>query len=553
MKPSATPTAHRPTVLATRGMVSTPNYLASAAGLRVLQAGGNAIDAAIAAAAVCSVVYPHMCSIGGDNFWLIYDAKTRTVRALNGSGRSGERCSIDLYHRLGNANAIPPRGFLAANTVPGAVDGWATAYEYGRWTLGTKLLWSSLFDEAILYAEAGYPVSPSQAVWTARDIEDDANPLRGLQRWEGFRRTFLRPDGRPYRPGEVMEQPALARTLKTIAYGGGRFFYEGDITRRIVQYLDRHGGVLTERDFYEHRSDWIEPIRVGYRGCEVYGFPPNTQGVAALMILSILSHFDLKRWGEGTIDYCHLQVEATKLAFADRDRWVTDPAFVSIPLDRLLSTRYAQDRAALINMSRAAAHYHPGIAKGDTVFIAAVDAAGNGVSMLQSLYFDFGSGIVAGDTGVLLQNRGTFFSLDPTHVNRLEPRKRTFHTLIPALLLKDGRLYLVYGSMGGEGQPQTQAALVTRIVDFGFGLQEAIEAPRWLYGRTWGMTATDLILEARIPSSVVEGLRRRGHPIRVVGEWDDLMGHAQAILIDPGTGVRHGGADPRGDGLALGY
>ncbi len=547
------PTAHRPTVLATQGMVVTPHYLASAAGLRVLQAGGNAIDAAIAAAAVCSVVYPHMCSIGGDNFWLIYDAKTRTVRALNGSGRSGERCTIDLYRSMGNADAIPRRGFLAANTVPGAVDGWATVHDYGRWNLGTKLLWSSLFEEAVEYAEAGYPVTPSQAVWTARNTEDGSDPLRGLQRWEGFRRTFLKPDGRPYQPGEVMKQPELARTLKTIAYGGGRFFYEGDITRRIVRYLDRHGGVLTERDFYEHRSDWVEPIRADYRRHAVHGFPPNTQGVAALMILGILSHFDLRRLGEGTVDYYHVQVEGTKLAFADRDRWVTDPACTRIPVDRLLSPRYTQDRARLINMTRAVPHYEPGLVKGDTVYIGTVDSAGNGVSMLQSIYFDFGSGIVAEDTGVLLQNRGTFFSLDPMHVNRLEPRKRTFHTLIPAMLLKDDRLFMVYGTMGGEGQPQTQSALVTRIVDFGFGLQEAIEAPRWLYGRTWGMTTTDLLLESRIPTSVVDGLRHRGHPVRVVGAWDDVMGHAQAILIHPETGVRHGGADPRGDGQALGY
>ncbi len=546
-------TAHRPTVLAPRGMVVTPHYLASAAGLRVLQAGGNAIDAAIAAAAVCSVVYPHMCSIGGDNFFLIYDAKTRSVRALNGSGRSGERCTIDLYRRAGNGNVIPSRGFLAANTVPGAVDGWATAHEYSRWNLGTKVLWSSLFEEAIRYAEEGYPVTPSQAVWTIKNTEDAADPHRGLQRWEGFRRTFLRPDGRPLRAGEMMKQPDLARTLKSIAFGGGRFFYEGDITRRIVRYLDQHGGVLTERDFYDHHSDWVEPIRVDYRGWTVHGFPPNTQGMAALLILSILSHFDLQRIGEGTADYYHLQVEATKLAFADRDRWVTDPTALRAPVERLLSRRYTQDRAHLINMTRSVTRYEPGPMKGDTVYIGAVDAAGNGVSMLQSIYFDFGSGIVAGDTGVLLQNRGTFFSLDPTHVNHLAPRKRTFHTLIPAMLLKGDRLFLVYGTMGGEGQPQTQSALVTRIVDFGFGLQEAIEAPRWLYGRTWGMTTTDLCVEGRIPSSVVDGLRHRGHPVRVVGAWDDVMGHAQAILIEPATGVRHGGADPRGDGQALGY
>jgi len=534
-------------------MVASPHYLASAAGLRVLQAGGNAIDAAIAAAAVCSVVYPHMCAIGGDNFWLIYDAKARTIRALNGSGRSGERCSIEQYHRMGLMNAIPARGFLAANTVPGAVDGWAEAHEHGRRRLGTKLLWSALFEEAIAYAESGFPVTPSQALWTARNTADAGDPLRSLQRWEGFRRTFLMRDGRPYGPGEVMTQPELARTLKTIACEGGRIFYEGDIARRIVRDLEAHDGLLTERDFLEHHSDWVDPIGVTYRGCSAYGFPPNTQGVAALMILSILNHFDLQRVGEGTADYYHLLVEATKLAFADRDRWVTDPAFHAIPLDHLLSPHHTEGRARQIQMNKAAARVQPAPIAGDTVFIGAVDAHGNGVSMLQSIYFDFGSGIVAGDTGVLLQNRGTFFSLDPKHVNRLEPRKRTFHTLIPAMLLKDDRLVLVYGTMGGEGQPQTQSALVTRIIDFGFGVQEAIEAPRWLYGRTWGMTSNDLFLEARIPASVVDGLGQRGHPVRVVGAWDDLMGHAAAIRIDPQTGVRQGGADPRGDGLAIGF
>ncbi len=553
MSPPADATAHRPTVLALRGMVASPHYLASAAGLRMLQAGGNAIDAAIAAAAVCSVVYPHMCSIGGDNFWLIYDAKAKAVRALNGSGRSGERCSIVLYHRMGGLNAIPARGFLAANTVPGAVDGWATAHEYGRSSLGTTLVWSALLEEAVAYAESGFPVSPSQAVWTGRNVQDEGDPLRGLQRWEGFRGTFLHPDGRPYDAGEVMKQPELARTLKTLASGGGRFFYEGDIARRIVRYLETHGGVLTERDFTEHRSDWVEPIRAGYRGYAVHGFPPNTQGIAALMILNILNQFDPKRFGEGTVDYYHLLVEATKLAFADRDRWVTDPSSHAIPLDHLLSPHHAEDRARQIQMNQAAARVEPAGIAGDTVFIGAVDAQGNGVSMLQSIYFDFGSGIVAGDTGVLLQNRGTFFSLDPKHINRLEPRKRTFHTLIPAMLLKDERLVLVYGAMGGEGQPQTQSALVTRITDFGFGVQEAIEAPRWLYGRTWGMTSNDLFLEARIPASVVDGLGQRGHPVRVVGAWDDLMGHAAAIRIDPQTGVRQGGADPRGDGLAIGF
>jgi gamma-glutamyltranspeptidase/glutathione hydrolase len=311
--------------------------------------------------------------------------------------------------------------------------------------------------------------------------------------------------------------------------------------------------MLTAADFQEQQAHWVQPLTTTYRGYDVYGCPPNTQGLTALQILNILAHFDVAGLGEDSPDYYHLQVEATRLAFADRDRWLTDPDFHVIPVAQLLSRSYAQERAGLIDMQRAAPPSTAGAIPGDTVYIAVVDAAGHAVSMLQSLYFDFGSGIVAGDTGVLLQNRGSFFSLDPAHVNRLEPHKRTFHTLIPAMLLRQGRLSLVYGTMGGEGQPQTQAALVTRIVDFGYEVQAAIEAPRWLYGRTWGTATGNLYLEGRMPQVIAQVLAHRGHPVRVVAPWDELLGHAQAVRIDPSTGIRQGGADPRGDGLAIGY
>ena len=544
--------AFRPTVLGPRAMVATPHYLASAAGLRVLHAGGNAIDAAIAAAAVCSVVYPHMCSIGGDAFWLIYNAQTATVRGLNGSGRSGVRCSIEQYQKSGYAT-IPSRGFLAANTVPGAVDSWGVAYAYGQEHFGSRLSWASLLEDAIAYAEAGFAVTQSQEQWTIRDTMDAANTLGTLQQFEGFRRTYLTTSGAPYQAGERMRQPALAQTFKAIASQGSRELYEGAVARAIVQYLARHHGMLTAEDFQAQQAEWVEPLHTTYRGYDAYGLPPNSQGLTALQLLNILEHFDVAGMGEENPDYYHVQIEATKLAFADRDRWITDPDFQPVPLAHLLSPTYAQQRASLIDMQCASPYYTAGDMPGDTVYIAVVDAAGHAVSMLQSLYFDFGSGIVAGDTGVLLQNRGSFFSLDQAHVNRLAPRKRTFHTLIPAMLLLHGHLFLVYGTMGGEGQPQTQAALVSRIVDFGYEVQAAIEAPRWLYGRTWGMATRDLFLEGRIPPPIVQELARRGHPVRVVAPWNELLGHAQAIRIDPATGVRQGGADPRGDGLAVGY
>lgn len=275
--------------------------------------------------------------------------------------------------------------------------------------------------------------------------------------------------------------------------------------------------------------------------------------MASLEILNILNQYEVKKLGEGTADYYHLIIEAIKESFIDRDRYLSDPEFVKIPLDYLLSKQHALEQAARISMTKAASKKKPLDPKGDTVWIGAVDKEGNAVSLIQSIYHDFGSGIVAGNTGVLLQNRGSFFSLDPNHVNHLEPHKRTFHTLNPAMLLKNGKPYLVYGTMGGEGQPQTQAALVTRIVDFGMTPQEAITAPRWLYGRTWGASSNDLKLEGRIPSEVVAELKKRGHPVKVVADFTDTMGHAGAILVNQETGVLEGGTDVRGDGLAAGF
>ncbi len=538
--------------MAPRGMVSAPHYLASEAGAAVLRRGGTAIDAAIAAAAVLSVVYPHMCSVGGDNFWLIWDARAGVLKALNGSGRSGACCTIEYYRQHGADGAIPYRGFLAANTVPGAVDGWGTAYAYSRERLGSPVPWGDLLRDAIRYAEDGYPVTGSQEYWTTVNLDAAAGPQRNLQRFEGFRRTYVTAGGRAYRNGEVLRQPHLARTLATVAAEGARVLYEGPIARQMAAYLGAGGGVLTDRDFAEHHSDWVEPLTARYRETVAAGFPPNTQGVAALSILNILNHLNVRSFGEATADYVHAVVEATKLAFADRDRWVTDPAFLPAPTDRLLDPGYGGERAREIAMDRAG-RYAPGNVGGDTAFLAAVDEARNAVSLIQSIYHDFGSAIVAGETGVLLQNRGAFFSLDRNHPNRLEPRKRTFHTLIPAMLLREGRPYLAYGTMGGEGQPQTQAAVVTRVVDFGQNVQQAIEAPRWLYGRTWGDASGALQLEGRFPVAVTDELARRGHLVRRLPDWTETMGHAQAILIDPETGILWGGADPRGDGAAIGF
>ncbi|MDR1311187.1 MAG: gamma-glutamyltransferase, partial [Burkholderiaceae bacterium] len=330
-------------------------------------------------------------------------------------------------------------------------------------------------------------------------------------------------------------------------------FYTGDIAKKIVADLQANGGILTENDFASHTADWVKPLTVDYRAYTAYNLPPNTQGMASLAILNILNNLNVKKLGEGTADYYHVIVEATKEAFLDRDKYLSDPAFVKIPLDALLSKAHGRKQAKRIKMNVASRDLKPLDPKGDTIWLGVVDKEGNAVSLIQSIYHDFGSAIVPKGTGVLLQNRGSFFSLDKNHVNRLEPRKRTFHTLNAAMLLKDNKPYLIYGTMGGEGQPQTQAAIATRVVDFGLFPQDAVAAPRWLNGRTWGAASNDLKIEGRVPQTVLDELKRRGHPVVKVDDYTDTMGHAGAIMIDPKTGVKYGGADPRGDGLAAGY
>src|SRR5574344_914197 len=506
--------------IAINGMVTSPNYLATAS--------------------VMTVVYPQMCTMGGDNFWLIYNAKTGELKALNASGRSGEKASIDFYKKQG-VEKIPSRGYLAANTVPGVPSGWSEAYQYSQKSMNYKISWSDNLQSAVLYAEKGFPVNTSLEYWLQVNVDPNDQEFRDLQRFDGFKKTFLKKDGTPYKTGEILKQPEIANTLKLISEKGVDEFYKGSIAKATVA------------DFAQHHADWVEPIHVNYRDTVAYNFPPNTQGMASLEILNILNQYDVKKLGEGTADYYHLIIEATKEAFADRDKYLSDPDFVQIPLDYLLSENHAKDQAARISMKQAAGKKQPLDPKGDTVWIGAVDQYGNAVSLIQSIYHDFGSGIVAGNTGVLLQNRGSFFSLDPSHVNHLEPHKRTFHTLNPAMLLKNGKPYLVYGTMGGEGQPQTQASVVTRIVDFGLTPQEAITAPRWFYGPPWGTSSNDLKLEGRIPESVVNDLAKRGHPVKVVADFTDTMGHAGAILVNQEPGVLQGGTDVRGDGLAAGF
>ncbi|PUA39832.1 gamma-glutamyltransferase [Paenibacillus elgii] len=544
--------ANRPTTMAPSGMVTTQHYLASAAALKVLEDGGNAVDAAITAAATLAVIYPHYTSIGGDSFWLIYNAKKKELKALNASGPSSEKATIDYYKSQGYSK-IPSRGYLSANTVPGTVSGWWEAYNYADEEIGNSKPWRSLLKPAIKYAEDGFPVTPNQVYWTNVNLDTKDDELKHLQRFEGWAKTYLKPDGQPYKAGELMKQPDLAKTLKVIAKKGADGFYKGDVAEKIVKDVQANGGLLTVNDFANYKAEWQKPISTDYRGYKAYNVPPNSQGIASLSILNILNNFDVKSLGEGTPEYYHLIVEATKQAFADRNKWLTDPKFADIPVDYLLSPEHGKEMAKRIDMNKAAADVVPMDPKGDTTWMGFIDKEGNAVSLIQSHYFDYGSGIVAKDTGVLLQNRGSYFSLDPKEVNHLEPKKRSFHTINPAMLFKNDKPYMIYGTQGGEGQPQTQAALVTRIVDFGMPVQDAIEAPRWLHGRNWGSTSNDLKLEGRISKSVQDELIRRGHPVKMIDDYTDAVGQSGVILIDPETNVKFGGADPRGEGAALGY
>jgi oxamate amidohydrolase len=544
----------RPTTLAMNGMVTSPHYLASQSGLQILRQGGNAVEAAIATAAAIAVLYPQGNSIGGDNFWLIARDGERAPAALNASGRSGSKATLAHYREHG-VSAIPARGYLAANTVPGVVSGWEAAYKYSVEKLGGRFAWKALLEDAIGYARDGAPVSSHQDLRGLIDFNTADRNFGNLQRFPEMRRHFCKPDGSPLRAGDVMRQSDLAATLELIGKEGAKAFYKGDIAATITAELLDNGGVLTREDFAAHTADWVDPISVPYRGYTAFNLPPNTQGMAALGILNILNNFDLSRIEDGSAGFYHLMAEAVKAAFVDRDEWLTDPTFLDIPLERLLSQAHGKAQADRIRQSTSAASSASVIKGGDTVWIGVVDNKGNSVSLIQSICDGFGSGIMPAGTGVHLQNRGKYFLLDETSANRLQPRKRCFHTLIAGMLFKDGVPELIHGTMGGEGQPQTQAAIVARIIDYKMSPQQAIEAPRWLQGRMLDLsqTGTMLNLEGRVRDEVVLELMRLGHRINLTPDYSDLMGHAGAILVDRSTGVLKGGADPRGDGAAVGY
>jgi gamma-glutamyltranspeptidase/glutathione hydrolase len=542
-RPAPNPRATRSVVLARNGVIATSQPLASAAGLKVLQDGGNAIDAAVTAAAVLSVVEPTMNGIGGDLFAIVYDAKTKSVRALNASGRSAKAATPDEVKRRG-LDAIPYRGELSVS-VPGVVDGWSELLvKHGTRTLAQALA------PAIQYARDGYAVSEIIAFqWKDQEATLARDPAAAS--------TFL-VDGRAPKAGDVFRNPKLAASLEQIAKGGRDAFYRGPIAKAIAADMQKRKGLLTEADLAAHTSDWIQPLSTTYKGYEVLELGPNTQGIVALQMLNILEGLDLKGMGHNSAAYLHHLVEAKRIAFADRDAWLADAdAVPAAALKRMLSKDYAAERRRQIDASRVARSYDPlslggssqppeehPEAHGDTIYLTVADREGNVVSLIQSIYEAFGAGIVAGDTGIALHNRGTLFSMKPGHPNLLAGGKRPFHTLVPAMVLKDGRPWLSFGVMGGDMQPQGHVQVLLNLIEFGMNVQEAGEAPRFRH------SANGLALESNISPEARFGLDARGHRlITSIGAF----GGFQGILFDHARGVMMGGSDPRKDGLAVGW
>ena len=528
---------HRPVTLATRGMVAAPHYLASQAGLDILKAGGNALDAAIATSATLQVVYPQLCGLGGDLFILMYDARSRQLYGLNASGRSARSATIERYKSLGY-ETMPPFGIHTV-TVPGCAHGWTAAMErFGR--LGLE----RVLQPAIQYAEDGFPVAPGLH---AALVRMDGMPYTH----RSFRDHFM-PGGDIPAAGSTMRVPTLGRTLRTIGARGADAFYQGELAGTIAAFFAREGGLITEEDLGDHQSDWVDPLSVRFGDLTVYELPPNTQGVTALQMLGMVDQFDL---GDSMLspETIHLSVEAKKLAFADRAAYLTDPAHMRVRPEALVQPDYLRSRARLIDRERTHASPAPGSLTGDTIYLCAADEEGNAVSLIQSNYRGFGSGVVVDGTGIVLQNRGAYFSLDPEAANRLEPGKRTLHTLIPSLAMRDGQPAVVFGAMGGDGQAQTHVQVYSALSRYGMDIQSAIELPRWVDGATARGEPEVLNLESRFPAETAEALRALGHHVRIAGAWDSMMGHAHGITIDQRAGVMQGGADPRADSLAAGW
>lgn len=540
------PKQTRSAVYATEGMVAASQPLAAQAGIEVLQQGGNAVDAAIAVNAVLGLVEPMSCGIGGDLFVLLWDAKTEKLYGLNASGRAPKAATLD-YFKERNLDAIPTHGPLSWS-VPGCVHGWESLHQrFGH------LPMPEVLKPAIRYAEKGFPVSPLIGYDWWRSA-----PL--LLASPDAAKTFLK-DGRPPKIGEIMTNPFLAKTYRTIAAEGAEAFYRGRIAEEIVTFSQAQGGLLTKEDLAEHTSTWVEPMSTSYRGYQVWELPPNGQGIAALQMLNILEAYDLAAMEPSSPEYLHLLIEAKKLAYADRAKFYADPEAVkNLPLEQLISKAYGEQQRRRIDPMKAALSVPAGdplLVHGDTVYLTVVDKDRNAVSFIQSLFHGWGSWLVPGDLGFMLQNRGTLFALDPEHNNCLAPGKRPFHTIIPAMVTKEGKPWLSFGVMGGDMQPQGHVQILVNMIDYGMDVQAAGDAARCRHfgstEPTGGPEMEDgghVAVESGIADEVIESLKAKGHQVR--RSKGDFGGY-QGIRIHWDLGSLEGGSDPRKDGAALGY
>jgi gamma-glutamyltranspeptidase/glutathione hydrolase len=546
-------------------MVCSGHPLSSQAGIAMLQRGGNAIDTAIATAAALNVVEPLMSGVGGDGYLMIYWKKDDRLSIVNATGAAPLAATRERYLSTG----IPMKGILSVS-VPGLVDGWLSAHEkYGSLSL------SEVFAPAIDLAENGFPISHMLADAIAADSLICEFPTS--------KAVFGRGGG-PLRAGQILLQKDLARTFQAMVKGGRDTFYRGEIARALIKFTQEQGGLVSETDLAQCRSRWEEPIRTTYRGCTVHEAPPNSSGHVLLQELNLVEHFNLGSLGCNTSESIHAMVEAKKLAFADREAYLADPDFVDVPTDGLISKEYARERVKLIDPEQAAANAHPGDPwayqkegrkkrprastlnrrekPNDTTCFAVVDRWGNAVCQLQSLQSSFGSSVIAGKTGILLNNRMTYWHLEPDHVDCLEPGKRVRHTMNPVMVFKElqgGRsLILVCGTPGADTQVQTNLQVITHVLDFGMTVSEAVEAPRWRHTQnptesTVPHTCNDeLLLEGRFPEKTRSGLERRGHALSIIGDWEGT-GSEMMIQIDPDSGALFGAADPRRDGYAIGW
>jgi gamma-glutamyltranspeptidase/glutathione hydrolase len=528
----------RSLVATTRGIVAASSPLAAQAGAQMLARGGHAVDAAIAANAVLGVVEPYMNGMGGDLFAMVYDAGRDALHGLNASGSAPAGLSPDLLQRRG-IGTMPETGIHSV-TVPGAVGGWAALQaRFGRLPLADVLA------PAVFYAEDGFPVAPVVAEgWGALEEAVAGDP--------GAAATYL-PGGAAPVAGTIFRNPDVARSLRLVAEHGRDAFYRGPIGDAIVSFSQAQGGTLTAADLASFEPEWVEPISTTYRGWTVYELPPNTQGIAALMMLDLMEPAPLARYGLHSVDALHTMIEAKKLSYADMLRWVGDPRFASLPVPALLAKERAARRAQAIDMQRAAARVEPdrlaGLttgAGGDTIYLSAIDRDGNIVSLIQSVFHGFGSGLVAPGTGFALQNRGALFTLEPGHPNALAPGKRPLHTIIPGFMRKDD-VRIGFGIMGGFNQAQAHAQFVANVVDFGLNIQQALEAGRFTKPTFDGL---DVSVEATIPEDSRRGLAARGHELMVIPPRTHVFGYGQAVMSN-GTGAHFGASEPRHDGAAI--